>query len=226
MQSLRSITLFAGLAADVVARAEAACRWHERSSGELVIDQKDTSTDVYFLTKGRARVVVYSSSGKAVAFREIKAGDMFGELAAIDGKPRSAAIEALETCQFASMSAIDFQRLATDEPSVLKSLLGHLVGLVRGLSDRVYEFGTLAVANRIHAELLRLARGSAIDGARARITPAPKHADIAALVGTHREAVAREFSRLRRMGLVERKGSALIIMDLEQLRLMVVGHND
>ena len=87
MHALRSITLFSGLSAEGVARAEAACRWHERSSGELVIDQKDTSTDVYFLTKGRARVVVYSSSGKAVACREIEAGDMFGELAAIDGQP-------------------------------------------------------------------------------------------------------------------------------------------
>ena len=75
---------------------------------------------------------------------------------------------------------------------------------IRALTTRVYEFSTLAVKNRIQAELLRLARLASGDGKRARVAPAPTHSEIASRVATHREAVTRELNRLARLGLIER----------------------
>lgn len=72
------------------------------------------------------------------------------------------------------------------------------------LTTRVYDFSTLAVKNRIQAELLRLANLVPKDGKSARIFPAPTHGEIASRVSTHREAVTRELNRLCRIGVAER----------------------
>jgi CRP-like cAMP-binding protein len=96
------------------------------------------------------------------------------------------------------------------------------VGQIRVLTTRVFEFSTLAVNNRIQAELLRLARqAGGVDGNIATIEPAPKHAEIASRISTHREAVAREISRLEALGLLQRKSRRIIITDLRRLARMV-----
>jgi CRP/FNR family transcriptional regulator, cyclic AMP receptor protein len=85
----------------------------------------------------------------------------------------------------------------------------------------VIELSTLGVQNRIHAELLRLARASGIEGGQARIDPAPKHADIASQVSTYREQVTREISALVKLGLAAKAGPALVLLDVAKLERMV-----
>jgi CRP/FNR family cyclic AMP-dependent transcriptional regulator len=104
---------------------------------------------------------------------------------------------------------------------VREHVLQRLVGLVRLLSERVIELSTLGVQNRIHAELLRLARVSGATGKQARIDPAPKHADIASQVSTYREQVTRELSLLTKQGLLAKDGNALVLLDVPKLERMV-----
>ena len=149
------------------------------------------------------------------------AGEVFGEYPAIDGGPRSASVEARTRCAVASMPAGAFQELLATEPKVAQALLPQLVTKIRALTTRVYEFSTLAVKNRIQAELLRLANLASREGKSARIIPAPTHVEIASRVSTHREAVTRELNRLCRIGIAERQGSALLVKDIERLAEMV-----
>jgi CRP-like cAMP-binding protein len=100
-------------------------------------------------------------------------------------------------------------------------MLPQLVMKIRALTTRVYEFSTLAVSNRIQAELLRLASLALRDGERVRIAPAPTHTEIASRVSTHREAVTRELARLARLGVIERERNALVVTDVERLAGMV-----
>jgi CRP-like cAMP-binding protein len=146
---------------------------------------------------------------------------MFGEYAAIDGARRSATIEARTSCHVASMSATAFRELLQQEPTVMLALLGQFVAKIRTLTTRVYEFSALAVSNRIQAELLRLAKLAPQDGKFVRIAAAPTHSEIASRISTHREAVTRELNRLSRLGIIERKGSALLIKDVDRLAEMV-----
>ena len=101
--------------------------------------------------------------------------------------------------------AAAFQELLQTEPKVAQALLPQLVTKIRALTTRVYEFSTLAVNNRIQAELLRLASLAPREGKSAHIVPAPTHVEIASRVSTHREAVTRELNRLSRIGIIERK---------------------
>lgn len=221
--SLARIIFFDGVPQGRLAALEASCRWRTCAPGETIIHHLDSTDDVFFLVAGNARAIIYSETGKAVAFRAIRAGDIFGELAAIDNKSRSASIEAIEACTVACMKKDVFWETLRTENSFTVRLIEHLAKQTRDLTARIYEFSTRAVSNRIHAEIYRLAQEHVDDAGVVRIRPIPHHGEIASRVSTTREAVAREFSHLTRLGVLQRKPTELLVLDLERLASLV--HN-
>jgi CRP/FNR family transcriptional regulator, cyclic AMP receptor protein len=219
--SLAGITILARLSPDALERVEQNCTWRRYQPGESIVGYLDSSDEVFFIIEGEVRVTIYSLAGKAVSFRELGPGEVFGEYPAIDRGPRSASVEARTDCLVATLSGAAFRRLIELEPVVAQAMLPLLVTKIRALTTRVYEFSTLAVSNRIHAELLRLASLGAREGKSARIAPAPTHTEIASRVSTHREAVTRELARLSRIGVLERQRNTLLVKDLERLAEMV-----
>jgi CRP/FNR family transcriptional regulator, cyclic AMP receptor protein len=218
---LRSIALLDGLAParlDALARE---CAWRRYAPEQQIISREADDRDVYLIVAGRVRVTTYSAGGREVSFRDIGAGDFFGEVAAIDGAPRSADVVAIESTLVASMPPAVFRRLLREEPVIAERMLLRLVGLVRGLSERVIDLSTLGVQNRIHAELLRLAREAGVADNAARIDPAPKHTEIASRVSTYREQVTRELSALVKLGILERGEHVLVVLDVAHLERLV-----
>ena len=220
-ESLKSVGIFAGLPAETLKRLQMRCNWRCYEQGEPIIDYLDSSDDVFFIITGETRASIYSYAGKVVSFSDLGPGDTFGEYAAIDGVPRSASIEARSSCKIASMSGVAFRELIESEPAIALALLRQAVAKVRTLTTRVYEFSALAVSNRIQAEVLRLANSAPRNGGTAHLTTAPTHSDIASRISTHREAVTRELNRLAKIGILERRGSGLIVKDIDRLATMV-----
>jgi len=220
-QSLSGVEMFAELAEREIDALDQMCGWRSYAAQEFVVGHQEPKTDVFFIVSGQVRVVVYSAAGKEVAFRDLGAGKSFGELSAIDGEPRSASVIALRPSLLGSMSAEAFHRILREHPEVAAQVMRYLTGLVRRLSDRVVEFSVLAVSNRIHAELLRLAREHAGNADEAVIAPAPTHAAIASRISTHREAVTRELKTLAQEGLVARRDGALVVTDVPRLAHLV-----
>jgi CRP/FNR family transcriptional regulator, cyclic AMP receptor protein len=219
--SLAGIAIFSGLPEKTLERLQLQCRWRRYQAGEAIVGYLDSSDDVFFIISGEVRVTIYSLAGKVVSFRELGPGEVFGEYPAIDRGPRSASVEAHTSCLVASLPGAAFRDLIVSEPAVAQAMLPQLVMKIRALTTRVYEFSTLAVSNRIQAELLRLASMAARDGKCVRISPVPTHTEIASRVSTHREAVTRELTRLSRIGLIERERNALLVKDVERLAEMV-----
>jgi CRP-like cAMP-binding protein len=219
--SLAGISIFSALPQEALETVHGRCSWRRYEPDEPIVDYLDASDEVFFVTSGEVCVTIYSLAGKAVSFRNLATGDIFGEYAAIDGEPRSASVEARTICLVASMSAKEFRKLLNAEPVVAQAVIRELVRNVRTLTKRVYEFSTLAVNNRIQAELLRLASLAPREGKGARLNPAPTHSAIASRVSTHREAVTRELNRLSRIGLIERESGTLIVHDLDGLATML-----
>jgi len=219
--ALGRVSILAGLARPQLERIAAVCKWREFDAGEQILSYRDPSTDVFLLGAGKVRVIIYSAEGKAVVFTDLRPGAMFGEIAAIDRGPRSASVEAIEACTIASLSAPQFEHLLMGQPAVALATLRHVTQEVRRLSERVLEFSTLVVQNRIHAELLRLAADARHKDGQALLSPAPTLSDIANRVSTHREAVSRELSRLGSIGLLRREGSVLRVTDVVRLEKLV-----
>ncbi|NBC31375.1 MAG: cyclic nucleotide-binding domain-containing protein [Alphaproteobacteria bacterium] len=219
-RTLDAVPLFASLSPDSRARLAAACSWHRFNAHETIIDQADEGRDVYFVVSGKVRVVVYSLSGRELSFSDLGPGGCFGELAAIDGRPRSAAVVALADTMVAGLSGSQFLQVVSETPPLAVAMLTHLAGLVRRSTERIVDLSTLAANNRVHAEVLRLA-GLERRGNEAVIRPIPTHSEIAGRVSTTRETVARVFGDLGRMGLVERRSDRLVIRDFARLQAMV-----
>jgi CRP/FNR family transcriptional regulator, cyclic AMP receptor protein len=220
-RSLEGIGILAGLGTEARERLEKRCAWRRYRPGDPIVSYLDVSDDVFFIVEGEVRVTIYSVAGRAVSFRNLGSGEVFGEYPAIDGGPRSASVEAARSSLIASIPGTAFQELLQTEPKVAQALLPQLVTKIRALTNRVYEFSTLAVNNRIQAELLRLASLGTRQGKAAQIVPAPTHVEIASRVSTHREAVTRELNRLSRIGIIERKRGALLVKDVDRLAEMV-----
>lgn len=213
--------MLSGLSIDELSELDRQCSWRSFHTGNLIIGQHDSSREVLFLVAGLARVNIYSVSGKRVSFRDVRPGAVIGELSAIDNRPRSADVEAIEDCCLFIMPQSVFAAAIGDYPSVTKALLLHLARQVRGLTERVFEFSTLAVRSRVRAELLRLVERQSPNGETVVLSPAPTHTDIASRISTHREAVTRELNRLEKLGAIERRGRALRIIDLKILKALV-----
>ncbi len=219
--SLVGIAILARLSPKALEDVQKRCTFRRCEPGESIVDYLDQSDEVFFIISGEVRVTIYSLAGKVVSFRELGPGEVFGEYPAIDRGPRSAGVEARTSCLVATLPGAAFRELIEREPVVALAMLPQLVTKIRALTTRVYEFSTLAVSNRIQAELLRLASLGAKDGKGARIAPVPTHTEIASRVSTHREAVTRELARLARIDLVAREKNALVVKDLERLAEMV-----
>lgn len=195
------------------------CEWLRVARGQEVISQNQQTTDVYFIVEGSVAAKGYSVDGKEVTYAEISAGQVFGEFSAIDRRPRSAAVEALEESYLARLDSAQFRSLIVDYPPLGLKLAELLVRKNRSLTDRMFEYSTMAVHQRICTELLRMVETSGSAGPYL-IEPAPSHYQIATKLSTHREAVSKELARLSKLGIVNSGRRKIEVLDLERLRQM------
>lgn len=215
--ALRRIALLEGLSQQRLDLIAQQCRWRSIPADTPLLVRSEEKSDVYFLVSGQLRVTTYSANGRQVTFRDSLEGEHFGDIAAIDGKPRSADVVTLKPSVVAILDRDAFLDLLRDEPVVAGRVMRGLAALVRQLSERVIDLSTLGVQNRVHAELLRMAQAAGVKENRARLDPAPTHAELASQIGTNREQVTRELNALRREGLLVKDDKALVVADIERL---------
>ncbi|MEX3009613.1 Crp/Fnr family transcriptional regulator [Hoeflea sp. TYP-13] len=211
------VNLLAELDVDQLNAIGEDCEWLRVSKGQEVISQNQKTTDVYFIVEGGVAAKGYSVDGKEVTYAEISAGQVFGEFSAIDQQPRSAAIEALEDSYLARMDSDQFRKLIIDYPLIGLKLAELLVRKNRNLTDRMFEYSTMAVHQRVCTELLRMVEEND-SGETSLIEPAPSHYQIATKLSTHREAVSKELARLSKLGVVNSGRRKIEVLDLERLR--------
>ena len=218
---LQKVDLFKGLDSYSLREIAARCRWTRCKRDQVVIRRDGTDRDVYFVIAGQVRVAAMAGRGRRIILRDVSAGEVFGEHAAIDGRARFADVIALRETLLASMPPEVFRAILANHASVRERLMRRLTGSVRELAGRLLELGAQPVQRRIWMELLRLARVAGVHDNCARLEPAPTHKDMASRVGTSREQVSRELSRLVRCGLLERAKRNLALCDIAALEQLV-----
>jgi CRP/FNR family cyclic AMP-dependent transcriptional regulator len=217
-QSLARAPLFASLSAEDIRGLDARCIWRKVKAGAWVIDDHADGTDVFFVIGGHARVVIAGSKHEII-LRDVLDGEYFGELSAVDGKPRSAGIVAITDTSIAQMPAKTFREAIHQHPTVCDQVLSALAASIRAVNDRVNEQVNFEARDRLILELLRLSRKTGSD--RVAVSPPPTHAEFAARIGTHREAVTKFLNALERLGAISRARGAIVLNDPERLRNLV-----
>lgn len=220
---LRRVLLLQGLSLARLDAISQSCAWRSCVRGQRLVAREDADRAVHFIVAGRVCVTTYSGSGRETSFRELSQGMYFGELAALDGRPRSADVVALAPGLVASMPPAAFRDLLREEWTVNERVLVQLADLARGLIDRVMELSSLTVQQRLCMELLRLAQASDGAAGAVRIEPIPRHTALAHRVSTYREQITRELSSLTRAGVLARDGAALVVRDMARLQHIARG---
>ncbi|WP_375458741.1 Crp/Fnr family transcriptional regulator [uncultured Enterovirga sp.] len=227
MHRLANVALFKGAEIDL---APYGARSHCRSfkPDEILVDFDDSSTDVFFLISGDVRVLIRTRSGKEVILGEMRAGALFGELAALDGIARSANVTALTRGEVCVMTSAVFRELVLSSPVVADRLFRLLTGRIRELDARIMEHTVLDLRHRLYAELLRLSIPRSGHPGERVVTPPPYHHVLAARIGCRREQVTREFTALDSEALIERTRGALVLRkpDLLQSRVAAAMRED
>ncbi len=189
--------------------------------GHIIVGQGARAADVFFVVSGQFQVLIYSKDGKEVSIRTLGAGDLFGELAALDGGRRTANVVALTSGQLLQIDGADFRRLLETSPAAAIWLVQRLAAQVRSLTERIFELSALDVRSRLHCELLRLGLMAGVNGNEARIVEGPTHHELANRIGTHREAVTRELRDLARRGVITQTRREFVIHNVSELSRFV-----
>lgn len=221
--SLAGIPLLDCLSPDEIASLEKKCRWHEFGAGEKIIERGEEYSSVYFLIKGTAHVLNYSESGRAVSYAALKNGDVFGELAAIDGLPRSAWVCTISPCTVGAVPGPAFLDLVTGNRDMAMALLKRMAAVIRLSDERIADVSLLGAEQRVCMELIRMAEPDPEDPNRFVVFPVPTQTNFANMIGASRETVSRIMGRLREEDIVVRTGKGLTIPNrarLEQRALM------
>lgn len=204
-----------GLEEHSVAAVRAAGRARRYPKGSLLFAEGDTAHEVLIVTAGAVKVVVTSANGQEVVLDVLEAGDLLGELSAIDGGARSAMAVALTQTEVLAISHGAFQSLLAEHACLASALLRLLAARLRGAARRQLEFGTKDALGRVCQRLVDLAdRYGAPDSAGRTLLSNPlSQQDLAAWAGLSREAVVKGLRALRTLGWVEIAGRRILLVD-------------
>jgi CRP-like cAMP-binding protein len=227
MQSLARLPLFKDADLDFE-RLDRRCAWRRYDEDEIVVDFEDLSTDVYFILSGEVRVLIRTLSGRELILGEMRSGEFFGELAAIDDIKRSANVTALIRSDMCIMPAPTFREVVRESAVVNDRLLRLLARRIRELNARLTEHSVLDLKHRLYSEILRLSAPRSGGLPERVISPPPFHHVLANRIGCRREQVTRELSHLSAEGIVVKTRGALVIQkpDVLQGRITEALQND
>jgi CRP-like cAMP-binding protein len=210
MDDLGRLAFFRPFSRAVLEPLSAVARWRGFAPGQTVLEAGDPAPEVYFIGEGELRVVSRSSGGHEMILNELRAGSFFGEIAAIDGGPRSAGIVALTRARVCAIAATPFMEFVLSTPEASHHLMRMLAALVREKDMRLLELAVLPVRARLAALLLRLARPR--DGGGWIVSPPRPHHELAARIGTRREVVSRTLGAMQRSGMVELTRGGVVLL--------------
>ncbi|HEY8134748.1 MAG TPA: Crp/Fnr family transcriptional regulator [Candidatus Limnocylindrales bacterium] len=186
--------------------------------GEVIMHQGDPGDSLHIVAAGAVKILLPSAEGEEAIIATLRPGDFFGELALLDGAPRSATATALEASDTLVLPRSVFMELLDTLPGLRDALLAGLAHELRRLTGHVEELHFLDLAGRLAMRLSRLALEAAPDAhGEIRLEWPYTQSDLAAMIGGTRQSVNRLLSELVEDGLIRIEPDALVIGNLDEL---------
>ena len=217
--ALARVQLFAGLDRTALERLASGLRTRRFRRGEVLFHQGDPGDSLFIVTAGAVKILLPSEEGDEAILATVRPGAFFGELALLDGAPRSATAVALEPTETLVLPRDRFRLLIDTEPGTRDALLAALAGELRRLTDHVEELHFLDMTGRMAARLLRLASGSGTpaDDGTIRLDGSYTQGDLASMVGCTRQSVNKLLGQFVDDGLIRMERDTIVIVDLPGL---------
>lgn len=209
--ALESIDLFSSLPSR--AREVLAGQMWERSFPKgctVVREGRAGSGYMYVIREGQVSVSKLSKDGRETILDFLGAGDFFGEMALLDGEPRSASVRTLCATRMFVLSEADLLNALRGSPELALALIRELSRRLREVDEQVGGLHFHDVGERTRRALRRVAQEQA-SGGGFRITPELTHQQIADMVGIHRETATRALGELAKQGWLRREGKRYVV---------------
>lgn len=219
VELLRSVTLFADLEEGELERFSHVAVPRAFPAGTRVFHEGDDSDACYIVKDGSFRVTREHSDGRAITLATLGPGDLFGELAMLDGDKRSASAEALSDGELLALPANDVRALLGRHPEIALKLVAGLVRRLRAANVRLSRQSFQTVPSRVAGILAQLSREAQDgEGEQKAVTIQMNQTDLAQLAGTSRESVSRFLAELERAGVVRSGRGRVTVLDPPKLR--------
>lgn len=221
--ALKRLWLFAELADDDIEQIRALARLQRYPARQTVVSQGDETGDLFLVVDGSLRASSCNAHGDEVVLSIMGPGDVFGEMALLDGEPRSATVSTLEACQLLVIEAGAFHALLRQMPALSASLMKVMARRIRDLTDRTQDVALLNVESHLAKVVLALAArfGDHTRSGQTAITLKLSQQELASMVGATRELVNRRLRAWAQRGIVELVSGSLVIKQQGVLQAMV-----
>lgn len=191
-------------------------------AGAVLFVEGQAPRGVYLLCKGRVKLTMTSSDGKALILHIAEPGELIGINGAMSGAPYELSAEMLEPCQVNFIKREAFLRLLREQPEISAHLTSQLS---RDYQAACFQIRSLGLSRTASEKIVRFLLESAAKGKETsqgiRMNLALTHEEIAQIVGVSRETVTRTLTDLRRRMLIAVKGSAVLIRNKPALEAML-----
>jgi CRP-like cAMP-binding protein len=214
--------LFRGLSDATLERVASLATRRSYKKGAVIFAQGDRGDALFGVVAGRVRISASGSAGQEVFLNIMEPGDAFGEIAVMDGLPRTAAATALDDTIVMVIKRNDFLELLEREPRVAIHLLKLLCERLRWTSELVEESAFLAGPARLAKRLLILASLHGRATGVGRLELQISQAELARFLGISRQIVNQNLSEWRRREWVDLGRSKIVIRNAEALRRLIV----
>jgi CRP/FNR family transcriptional regulator/CRP/FNR family cyclic AMP-dependent transcriptional regulator len=185
--------------------------------GTIIFHKGSPGRSLYIIESGRVRIFLLSSSGQEISVNVYGPGDVFGELALLDGLPRSAGAVVMERTVVHTLHREDFLRLLEGSPRLAESVIQDLSSRLRYTTACLEQQAFLDVNGRVAAKLLELADRYGLQGEGTEIGLRLTQTELASWVSARRESVNKVLGGFREQGLIEVDGQRITILDRDGL---------
>lgn len=221
IELLRRVPLLAELEENELERVAMVAIPRSYPAKTRVFHQDDKSDACYIVRSGEVSVMREHTDGRSITLASLGPGDIFGELAMLDGEHRSASVEARKDTELIALPASDIRRLIGESAQLGSKLVVALTRRLREANDRLARQSFQTVPSRVAGVLEQLVAGQEIPPGRDGITVRMRQADLAKHAGTSRESVSRFLATLERSGVVRVGRGRVTVLEPPRLRAYI-----
>jgi CRP-like cAMP-binding protein len=203
---LAEAQMFRDLARPLLRAIAAAAREAIFAPDQVIFSRGDTGPDVHMVAEGRVRLSVLNPEGRVLAFNNATRGDIFGEIAALDGGVRSADATAMTQVRTYALPAATVLKICTTEPAAAQATIRFLCGRIRVTSAQVEDIALHSITVRIARFFLQLCKSQGAGAARqATLDLRFTQAELADLLGASRQKTNLALSNLTQAKAISRR---------------------
>jgi CRP-like cAMP-binding protein len=201
---------FADLGTEVVEAIAALCVTRSLRPEEVLFQKGDPGDTLYAVRRGQIRIATGTEAGRRLTLNLLGSGDVFGEVALLDGRPRTADAIATERTELFMVRRRDFIELIAQRPHVAVRIIELLCERIRWMSDRMEESVLMPLPERLARRLIALGDDY---GAEIQVS----QEELAVFIGSTRESVNRQLQEWKRQGLIEIGRGRIRLIDAKRL---------